>query len=172
MPRPYSVVLAVMLASACGGSSDGSDAGSGTDASPSAADATAATGLDATAEPGLDASLEAADAGGNSGCAAAFAGCADYLDATGPSADRTVSFTCCQYTPKCLKIAVGQSVTFSGPFGFHPVKQACGSTPVIASTSSGSSASFVFGTPGEFGFFCPLHGSADGTGMAGSILVE
>ena len=101
-----------------------------------------------------------------------FAGCSTFTDASATSANRTISFACCSYTPSCLQIAVGQSVTFSGSFSFHPLDQACGPAPVIATTASGASASFTFTDPGVYGFNCQVHGSAAGTGMAGAILVQ
>jgi plastocyanin len=128
-------------------------------------DAAAAAGPDAAAAPGPDAGPS------YPACAASYASCAGYTDATAPAADRTISFTCCQYTPKCLKIAAGQSVTFSGSFGSHPLDQACGPAQVIVGASAGN-ATFQFDLPGEYGFYCAIHGTAGGGGMAGSILVE
>jgi plastocyanin len=184
--KTWSLLLIGVLAnSGCGSSSDAADVGSAdvaavpVDASASAAD----TG----SQPGLDASQAAADVGTAAGpdatavagpdasqgnqCAASFAGCNTYTDATAAGADRTISFTCCQYTPKCLKIASGQSVTFAGSFGSHPLHQACGPASEITSTSAGNSATFMLDVPGEYGFYCSVHGNPTGSGMAGSIQV-
>jgi plastocyanin len=152
------------------GEPDASDSQPGLDAAVEGADATTAA-LDAAAMP-PDAAAPGPDAGSENGCAPQFAGCATYVDATAEAANRTVAFSSFQYSPKCLQVAAGQSVTFSGSFSFHPLKQACGPAPVITATSTGSSKSFVFTDPGEYGYFCSAHGSAAGTGMAGSILVQ
>ena len=193
MPRLAPALLAALFASSCGASHSDtgalpSDAAAGArDAASAGPDVGATGGLDAAAGPldadlwpGPDASAEPSDAelppgpdaGGGPFCPAPYAACSSYSDATAPGASRGVSFTCCQYAPKCLRIAAGQSVTFTGSFGAHPLEQACGPAGAIATTSSGSSATFVFTVPGDYGFFCDLHGTPGGTGMAGSILVE
>ncbi|MER2566703.1 MAG: hypothetical protein ABTQ32_38625 [Myxococcaceae bacterium] len=79
-----------------------------------------------------------------------------------------------RYTPACVRVRFGQSVTFQGgDFGSHPMSQACG--PVILPAfeqSSGTSASITFDKAlGVFGYFCTHHGSASGSGMAGAIEV-
>jgi plastocyanin len=38
--------------------------------------------------------------------------------------------------------------------------------------ASGASADFLFDTAGTYGFYCHDHGHPDGSGMAGSILVQ
>ena len=103
-------------------------------------------------------------------CKPAFADCASYDDYTAPTADRTITFPFLSYAPKCMKISAGQSVTFSGNFGVHPLAQACGTPGAITNGTSGS-ATFTFATPDVYGYYCENHGSADGSGMAGSILV-
>ncbi|MGC4119660.1 MAG: hypothetical protein QM765_34835 [Myxococcales bacterium] len=142
-----------------------------TDAALTAADAAVSAPPDAAVSSTPDAALSAPDASSANLCAAAFAGCTTYQDATagGP---QTISFAPVAYSPKCLKVAAGQTVTFSGSFSFHPLSQACGPADVITDTSSGTSKSFVFAEPGTYGYYCTAHGSAAGSGMAGSILVE
>jgi plastocyanin len=152
----------------------GADSGSQspTDASTGAVDAGAQSPADASSEPPDAAAAAGPDAGSSyPDCAASFAGCTNYTDATAAGANRTISFACCQYTPKCLKIAAGQSVTFSGSFGSHPLNQACGPAQVIVGASA-ANASFPFDLPGEYGFYCGVHGTVAGGGMAGSILVQ
>ena len=99
------------------------------------------------------------------GCSSGFAGCSTFSDGT------AISFASFSYTPKCLRVKVGQAVSFSGSFSAHPLEQACGPAPVITATASGSSASFSFSKPGLYGYYCTLHGAASGTGMAGAIEV-
>jgi len=191
MRRLTYALLAGLVASSCGEPSGTTDAAVDDfrDAATAPLDAAQAQGSnDAGALPGLDAqgtggtddaaadppdaAAPTADGGGEPTCPASFAGCASYVDATANDAGRTVSFTSFQYVPKCLRIAAGQSVTFSGSFAVHPLKQACGPAAVIAPTASGSSATFVFEAPGAYGYFCSAHGTEGGSGMAGSVLVE
>jgi plastocyanin len=80
-------------------------------------------------------------------------------------------FATAHYHPKCLTIKVGQSVTFSGSFAAHPLREACGPAASLTSTSGGSSATFTFDVAGDYGYYCPVHGTSSGTGMAGSIRV-
>ena len=106
------------------------------------------------------------------GCAVSFAGCSSYQDATGGSA--TINFgggVGLAYSPKCLKVKVGQSVTFSGDFGTHPLTQAPCAPAQVITTPSGTTASFTFNTAGIYGFYCAVHGTPQGTGMAGALMV-
>lgn len=113
----------------------------------------------------------AGGSGGGGMCAAAFAGCATYDDHT-PAADaRAIAFTFSMYTPKCMKIKVGQSVTFSGDFTAHPLAQSCGPAADVITNGTGSSKTVTFSTAGDYGYYCQIHGAANGSGMAGSITV-
>lgn len=79
-----------------------------------------------------------------------------------------------RYTPACVRVRFGQSVTFQGgDFGSHPMTQSCGPISLPAfEQSSGGSVSITFDKAlGVFGYFCTHHGSANGTGMAGAIEV-
>lgn len=78
------------------------------------------------------------------------------------------------YSPACLKIAPGTTITYSGDFATHPLTPSVTrSTPgnPIASTASGTTASFTFSTPGFYGYFCLQHGDEEGEGMSGVIWV-
>lgn len=79
-----------------------------------------------------------------------------------------------RYTPACVRVRFGQSVTFQGgDFGSHPMTQACGPITVPAfEQSSGSAVSITFDKAlGVFGYYCTHHGSPNGSGMAGAIEV-
>jgi plastocyanin len=78
-----------------------------------------------------------------------------------------------KYAPACIKIAKGNSVTFSGSFSSHPLSGGADgnkdtSSP-IAETSTGSSATFTFANAGTFPFFCEYHFSS---GMEGAVFVQ
>ena len=85
----------------------------------------------------------------------------------------TITFGGLAYTPACIRIAAGSSVTFSGAFSSHPlaagedgVKDA--SSP-IAETATGTTATFMFPNAGAFPYFCTLHHAS---GMEGAVFAE
>ena len=109
-----------------------------------------------------------------------FNGCdtALFQDRTAAAAIRTVSFggSGFVYSPKCILIAAGQSVTFSGAFASHPLRPGVGSTATagspnnpITATSMGTTAMFAFPTAGTYPYNCQLH---DGSGMNGVVRVQ
>lgn len=107
-------------------------------------------------------------------CPKAFAQCTSFVDATGATASRKVLFPAGghTYSPRCLRIRVGQEVTFEGSFSSHPLRQSCGPAPLVPAVQQGSSASATTTEAlGIFGYYCPNHGDADGSGMAGAIEV-
>ncbi|HNN92117.1 MAG TPA: plastocyanin/azurin family copper-binding protein [Pseudomonadota bacterium] len=109
-----------------------------------------------------------------------YNGCntADFVDRTATTAIRTVSFGVggFTYSPKCITIAAGQQVMFSGTFASHPLRPGVGSmatagspnNPIMA-TSTGTTASFTFPTAGMYPYNCQLH---DGSGMNGVVKVQ
>jgi plastocyanin len=97
------------------------------------------------------------------GCASDYAGCTSFTNFTADGG--TISFSCCSYIPKCVRIRVGQPLRFSGFFGDHPLAQGCGPEPVIVN----SPGPYTFAVPGRYGFYCTAHGSEDGSGMAGAV---
>lgn len=106
-----------------------------------------------------------------------------FIDRSAAAADRTVSFggqngsPPFNYAPRCVRIAAGQSLTFTGLFSVHPLTP--GSNPSnrttgspgnpITETTSGTTAMFTFTTPGTYPFFCAQHFNA---GMMGAVLVQ
>ncbi len=103
-----------------------------------------------------------------------FAGCVTFTDLTAAAADRTITFGggSNTYVPKCVRVKLGQQVTFSGSFSSHPLRQSCGPVNGVLQGASGSSASFTLDQAlGVFGYYCDQHGSPNGSGMAGAIEV-
>lgn len=98
-------------------------------------------------------------------------------DATPPLADRTVTVQGLAYSPRCLRIAVGQSVTFSGSFSSHPFRggvveggnEVADPSSPITPTSTGTTATFTFPNAGVFPYYCDPHGLF---GMSGVVYVE
>jgi len=112
-------------------------------------------------------------------CAPGFAGCGsatDYVDATLSTGAVVVAFPAggeTSYSPKCLRVHLGQDVTFRGSFDSHPLDQACGPLAGgIPSVGGGSSTVISFDVAlGTYGYYCQNHGSPSGGGMAGAIQV-
>lgn len=111
---------------------------------------------------------------------AVFNGCntADFVDRTAAGAIRTVTFGTAgnTYSPKCITIAAGQSVMFSGMFGSHPLRPGVGANATAGSpnnpitvTSAGATASFTFPTAGTYPYNCQFH---DAGGMNGVVKVQ
>jgi plastocyanin len=74
------------------------------------------------------------------------------------------------YSPASFTVVVGDTVEWVGDFSVHPLSSS--SIPAGASSwvnTSGSQFSYVVTLPGSYGFYCMVHGSPDGTGMAGSF---
>lgn len=117
------------------------------------------------------------DAGGGGGGGETVNGCtaADFAahDLSAQSANRTITFPSgaapAQYSPACITIAVGQSVTWTGAFGSHPLEQFGGDASMwITSTTSGTTATFSFPVGGTYGFHCSAHPSV----MQGAVFVK
>ena len=105
-------------------------------------------------------------------CAAAYAGCSSYVDLTAAGANVVFGGTQGDtYSPACILIRSGQTVTFSGDFTAHPLNESCGPSSVFQEVSQGSTASFTFCATGTYGYYCRNHGTVSGNGMAGAIQV-
>lgn len=108
-------------------------------------------------------------------------GCTEamYMDLSAPSAGRTVMFgggLGQTYAPKCVTIAAGQMVTFSGSFTGHPIAKgtpqdtnAGSASNPITDQNTGNSKTVMFPSVGTYPYHCVLHGN---NGMVGSIHVK
>jgi plastocyanin len=161
-----------MILAACSGGSNDNDAGSdaasdvqqmsdtGVDASPQDSG-----GQDvATNDASNDASAQ--DTGTTetgSDAAAPVNGCTAFTDDTSvttPTITGPSGGSPSQYTPNCVHIKVGQSVTWNVDFSGHPLEAFGGTTPSpIMPTSSGTTVTFTFSSAGTFGFHCEFHPS-------------
>lgn len=111
-----------------------------------------------------------------------FNGCmvVDYDDRSDAAADRTIAIALegLTYTPKCMIVAVGQTVRWEGSLSAHPLAPgnpedgAAGSpdNPIVA-TSSGTSVEAMFPSEGTYPYYCELHSFGAGQGMAGVVHV-
>jgi plastocyanin len=128
------------------------------------------TGASTTSVPG--GSTTSTTLGSVHGCTVANA-----VNRSGELDIRTVTFTFYEYTPKCLRIAPGQTVTFSGDFSFHPIvggeivgnsKVPDGLSPITPS-SGGNMKDVTFPTDGAFPYYCNNHGTT--ADMFGAVFV-
>src|SRR5512143_3347961 len=89
-----------------------------------------------------------------------------------------VTFTTYQYTPPCVRLAAGQTLTFSGFFDVHPL---VGGTVVgmvatpdpsspIGTHASGTMAAIAFPAAGVFPYYCGNHGVTQS--MVGAVFVD
>lgn len=109
--------------------------------------------------------------------AVAINGCraAQVMDRSAAGADRTITFGGVlgeRYSPPCIKIALGQSVTWNGTFSDHPMVpgiRASGEQDnnPIPRSPSGTTRNATFNTAGAWGYYCTSH-----PGMEGVVFVE
>jgi len=109
---------------------------------------------------------------GTNGCVDSMA--EDHTAEQSVTITSTPSFT---YTPKCIVIHTGTSVTFNSAFATHPLvggtleggtKMPDASSPIKPQTT-GTSATFMFPNTGTFGYYCNVHAIS---GMTGAIFVK
>lgn len=91
---------------------------------------------------------------------------------TGSSMDKVmVMVKDSKYEAKDLTVQAGTTVTWTMDASFpHTVTADDGSFD-SGRMSNGQSFSFTFDQPGEFPYYCTLHGGPGGTGMAGTVTV-
>ncbi len=158
-----SVLSVALLLSACGSSSNPGGAG-GTGA-------------------GTGGSTGGSTGGGTGGSGAAFMAVAPCAAESDYQEGSTISFpgTNMSYAPKCLRVAVGATVTFmaTGTESFvnHSLEASRrrGNTTdnPIVTVSSGTTREFTFSAPGFFAYYCGAHGISDmDSGEVGVVWVR
>jgi plastocyanin len=85
-------------------------------------------------------------------------GCTAYVDRTADAASRVIAWT---YTvasdpARCMRITVGQSVTWNGDFVQHPRLAQGGDAPSPIA-DAGAAPEVAFPAQGTFGFACGNH---------------
>ena len=116
---------------------------------------------------------EEADPLADATCDAAFAGCTeqDFIDGdmtsnTGVIAINMIGMQ--PYSPKCLTVTVGQTVSI-GATGGHPFRKECAEDSVMDSQDGNTSdVEFTFTTPGYYNYRCAVNAHAT---MVGNIKV-
>jgi plastocyanin len=123
----------------------------------------------------------AAGAGGAAGAAAFdpqgdLAGCTFATATDGTAAAQTIAVggSGFVYTPKCLKVKAGATVTFDGNSAVHPLAPFTtkGTLPNPIPKSKDTKVTVTFPAAGAFGYYCENHGGDGSTaGMVGAIYV-
>jgi plastocyanin len=75
------------------------------------------------------------------------------------------------YTPACLKVKAGTTVTIDASRG-HPLQGVGNHNPFRRGSEATSPETHQLNEPGRYDYFCTRHGDESGRGMAGTILVE
>jgi plastocyanin len=88
------------------------------------------------------------------------------LAAPAAAADKPIAFANYAYNPADTTIKTGDTATFSGAFGSHPLVWDGGQ---FTKTDSGSSKAFSFSQPGTYLYHCDFH--AVSQGMTGVLRV-
>lgn len=103
----------------------------------------------------------------------ALAPCNVAGDYTMASTVRFGGATGSAYSPRCVTVRVGDTVTWEGDFGGHPRSPSTRGTSMspITRVASGTSAAVRFTRAGFYPYFCEFHGSDAGAGMAGVVQV-
>ena len=107
-----------------------------------------------------------------SDAAAAINGCTTFTDMTADGGVITGpnSATAAQYSPNCVHVKVGQSVTWNSDFANHPLVPTAGvgtqPNPITA-TSTGTTVTIAFPSAGTFAYNCGIHS----TTMLGAVEV-
>jgi len=92
--------------------------------------------------------------------AAVVNGCTAYTDMTTGTAviNGPATAAAAQYSPNCIHVKVGQSVTWNSDFADHPLVAFGGDSPnPIQSTATGTTVTFAFPNAGTFGYHCGIH---------------
>jgi plastocyanin len=89
-----------------------------------------------------------------------------------PPAAVTVSMKDFEFGPKEIKIKAGMTVTWKNEGEKPHSATAADKSFDTTIFQPGESKSVKFDTPGTFAYYCQLHGTPDGNGMVGTVVVE
>lgn len=83
-----------------------------------------------------------------------------------------VSITDSRFTSKEVKVKVGSTVTWTHDGNFPHTITADAGAFNSGTLGAGDAFSVTFDEPGTYAYYCEFHGSADGGGMSGTVIVE
>jgi plastocyanin len=89
-----------------------------------------------------------------------------------PPAPVAVSMKDFEFAPKEIKVKVGATVTWKNDGAKPHSATAADKSFDTAIFQPGESKSVTFSKPGTFAYYCQLHGTPDGNGMVGTVVVE
>jgi hypothetical protein len=91
-------------------------------------------------------------------------GCTGFKDHTDPSDERLINwdFAIATTPDRCMRIKVGQSVTWTGNFNVHPIAVKDGVTPSPIAEIDTASGKVTFPMQGTFGYGCTTHPAMSG----------
>jgi plastocyanin len=151
-------ITSTVILSACGGDEGSGTSGASGQASSGSGSGSGSGGGGATVVNGCDPAT-AEDRTGDTDVPIAFG------DAIG-----------FKYSPACIKVKVGTTLTFSGDFASHPLTPGIDlvedpASPIQKTDTNpmSGSVSFALSPAGTYGWFCGFHG---GGGMEGAAFVE
>ncbi len=158
-------VMALALAAGVGCSSDPAtaDAGAGTDAQtpPSDASQPDASQPDASQPDASQPDASQPDAAKPDAGKTVVNNCNDFQDGALSATNREIDWTLAvAASPKrCTEIKVGQTITWKGDFGVHPLAASGGDTPspIVNGAAGAANVTVTFTAPGVFGFKCDNH---------------
>jgi len=84
----------------------------------------------------------------------------------------SVSMKDFEFGPKEIKVKAGTTITWKNDGAAPHSATAVDKSFDTAIFQPGESKSAKFDTPGTFKYYCLLHGTADGNGMVGTVVVE
>ncbi len=76
------------------------------------------------------------------------------------------------FAPKEIKVKAGTKITWTNDGAAPHSATAADKSFDTAIFQPGEAKSVTFSTPGTFAYYCQLHGTVDGNGMAGTVVVE
>lgn len=167
--RLMRALFLMALAAGCSSSTTGGTGGtSGTGGS-----GTGGTGGGGGTPGNADSAAPTPDGGGTFKAVLPCSAATDYQ--SGSMITFPVSASQLRYSPQCLKVTTGATVTFNGDFTMHPLRPSMNrpntDTPITA-VDSGASKTFTFTKAGFYAFYCQFHDPIDtGTLMSGVIWV-
>ncbi|MBK9710855.1 MAG: cupredoxin domain-containing protein [Kouleothrix sp.] len=89
-----------------------------------------------------------------------------------PAAAAAVSMKDFEFTPKEIKVKVGTTITWKNDGSKPHSATAVDKSFDTAIFQPGESKSVTFSKAGSFAYYCQLHGTPDGNGMIGTVVVE
>jgi plastocyanin len=153
------IACAACEQSASGGNGDGGDGGGGGGATGGTTGLTTGGATGGTTGSGTTS--------GGDGGTVALNDCTTFRDATAESDPRAIvwDFGVATSDDRCMRVKLGQTVTWNGNFATHPLGTQGGNSPnpiAAPSTPTPESRTVTFGNTGTFGYVCTRHSSMKG----------